>query len=223
MTQQINLYDPALRQRQITLTAARVAICCAVTVVWIVGLWFYEQQVVVGLKGELASAQNLLKAQREHVERVSTTRQARAKDTTLEAEINRLEAEINVTRAQLEMLKGGASGETQGFSEYLRAFSRQSVDGLWLTGVDILAGGEITIRGRTLNPALVPDYIQRLDREEALRGRSFGALEIARPAPAAVSPSGQKGEQELPRFLEFSLATAEPVSGPGAGPAGRTP
>jgi len=218
MSQQINLFDPALRKRRIALKAAQVAVFCAVTVVGVLGLWFYEQQVIAGLKAELASAQNLLKAQRAHIERIATARTARAKDTTQESEIKRLEAELGSARRQMDTLKGGAAGDTQGFAEYLRAFSRQSVDGLWLTGVDILAGGEITIRGRALNAALVPDYIQRLDREQVMRGRSFAALEMRRPGP----PPGQKERQELPRFLEFRLATAEPVSGAGAVPAGRT-
>ncbi len=220
MSQQINLFNPALRKRRIVLTAGRVVLFCALTVVAVVGLLFYEQQVIAGLKTELAAAQNLLKAQRTHVERITAARAARTKDTTLENEISRLEAALEQTRTQMETLRGSDAGDPQGFAEYLRAFSRQSVDGLWLTGVDILADGEITIRGRTLNPALVPDYIQRLDREQALRGRSFAALNMGRPAPAPSSSPGQK-QQELPRFLEFSLATAEP--GSGAGPAGRTP
>jgi len=223
MIQQINLFDPALRKRQIVLTAARVVMCCAVTVVAVVGLWFYEQQVIAGLKAELATAQNLLAAQRSHIERISATRKTQTKDTTLESEIGRLEAELDLARTQMETLEGGAAGDAQGFAEYLRAFSRQSVEGLWLTGVDIFAGGEITVRGRTLNPALVPDYIQRLDREQALRGRSFAALEMGQPARAPSPAPGQKVQQELPRFLEFSLATAEPAAASGTGTAGRTP
>ena len=49
-------------------------------------------------------------------------------------------------------LKGGAFGNQQGFAEYLRAFSRQSVNGLWLTGFTIAGSGELEIRGRVLEP-----------------------------------------------------------------------
>lgn len=221
MSQQINLFDPALRKRRIVLTAARVAMLCGVTLLGVVGLWFYEQQVIAGLRAELTTAQGLLAAQRSHIERISAAKQAKPKETKLESDIKRLEAELDLARTQMETLKGDAAGEVRGFAEYLRAFSRQSVDGLWLTGVDIRAGGEITIRGRTLNPALVPDYIQRLDREQALRGRSFAALEMGQPARVSSPSPGQA--PVLPRFLEFSLATAEPVAASGTGTTGRTP
>lgn len=223
MSQQINLLDPALRKRRVTLTAARLAMICAATVIAVIGLWFYEQQIIAGLRAELATAQRLLAAQRSHMERIAAAKKARAKDTSPDGETGRLEAELDVMRMQLEMLTGSAAGDIHGFAEYLRAFSRQSVNGLWLTGLDVHAGGDINIRGRTLDPALVPDFIQRLDREEVLRGRNFAALEMGRPAESRSSATGPGPQRELPRYLEFSLATTEPVAASGTGAAGRTP
>jgi hypothetical protein len=213
MSQQINLFNPAYRKRRIVLTALRVIIFCGLAVVAMSGFWFYEYQVVNGLKEELRSAQNLLKAQRTRVDQVVTARTARQKDQTLENEIQRLEAELKGAREQFDTLTGGAAGDTRGFAEYLRAFSRQSIDGLWLTSLEIRVGGEITIRGRAVNPGLVPAYIQRLDREEVLRGRSFAAFNIARPESDAGLAATQKKTPATPRFLEFSLATAEPSGG----------
>jgi len=61
----------------------------------------------------------------------------------------------------------------------------------------------------------LPDYIQRLDREEVLRGRNFAALNMQRPVPDRASPGAKAEASRTPHFLEFSLATAEPKSGSG--------
>ena len=46
-------------------------------------------------------------------------------------------------------LKSGGIGNTKGYSEYFRAFARQSVSGLWLTGFDINGdGAQMTLQVR---------------------------------------------------------------------------
>jgi hypothetical protein len=130
----------------------------------------------------------------------------------LETEIARLEAELKVAREAMNALKRGALGNQQGFAEYLRAFSRQAVNGLWLTGFSIHGSGELELRGRALSPDIVPGYIQRLNREEVLAGRGIARLEMHQPAPAdaMASRAAETGpEPRVPRFLEFSLATNE--------------
>ena len=97
--------------------------------------------------------------------------------------LRRLENELKIAREAMAALKGGAFGNQRGFAEYLRAFSRQSLSGLWLTGFSIAGSGELEIRGRVLSPDLVPSYIQRLNREQVLAGRSFARLEMSRPKP----------------------------------------
>jgi hypothetical protein len=47
-----------------------------------------------------------------------------------------------------------------------------------------------------------------------LRGRSFAALDLARPDPASA-PLRAGTTHEAAPFLEFSLATAEPRGGTG--------
>jgi hypothetical protein len=42
--------------------------------------------------------------------------------------------------------------------------------------------GEVAIAGLATHPELVASYLERLRREEALRGQAFSRLEIRRPA-----------------------------------------
>jgi hypothetical protein len=211
MTQQINLFNPVFRKQRTVLTLSRIAMCAVAAVAVMSGIWYYQLQVVNGLKAELAAAQNLLKAQRAYVDKVGQGVAATVgKPSAIELEIARLERELELGREQIAAIEGGIVGARQGFSEYLGAFSRQSLHGLWLTGLDISARGDITIRGRVLTPELVPDYLQRLNREQVLQGRHFASLEVRQP-PADLPDGADKSKSAEPkaRFLEFSLATAD--------------
>jgi hypothetical protein len=207
MSQNINLLGNAFRKQRQLVTLATVAQCLAVVLVALGGYHYYLQQQVKGLSAELASAEGLLKSQRGYVERLKGGKPAAKPGEQLDADIARYEAELKLAREAVEALKGGAFGNQKGFAEYLRAFSRQSVNGLWLTGFTIAGSGELELRGRALSPDLVPSYIQRLNKEQVLAGHSFARLEMNRPKPEPDKDA--KAPPRTPRFLEFNLATTE--------------
>lgn len=213
MSQNINLLGPAFRKQRRTLTLATVVQCLGVTLAALLAYQFVLQQQVNGLAGEFKTAEGLLGSQRNYVEKLKGKSAAPKPDARLEAEVARLEGELNTAREAMETLKGDALGTQHGFAEYLRAFSRQSLNGLWLTGFSIAGSGELEIRGRVLSPDLVPSYIQRLNREQVLAGRSFARLEMSRPKPEPAPPAkdgkASSSGPVLPRYLDFSLATAE--------------
>ncbi len=96
------------------------------------------------------------------------------------------------------MLKSGAIGNTEGYSEYMRAFARQSVNGLWLTAFDITGdGAQMSLSGAVLNPQLVPVYIQRLGKEKIMRGKTFATLQMQQPK--------QEADRPVARYVEFNL------------------
>lgn len=215
MTQNINLLAPAFRKQRQLLSLARVAQCLALVLFVLFAYHFYLREQVGGLAEELSSAEKVLKSQRSYSDKLVGQSTQRKADTQLESEIARLETELKQGREAMDALKGGAFGNQQGFAEYLRAFSRQSVSGLWLTGFTIAGSGELEIRGRVVAPDLVPGYIQRLNKEKVLAGKSFAKLEMSRPqAEPEAGKDKDKGKdaKQAPRaarFLEFSLATAE--------------
>ena len=125
----------------------------------------------------------------------------------------RSQAELKSRSEVVAVLEGGALGNTTGYSEYLRAFARQSIEGLWLTGFSITgAGHRVVIEGRTLRADLVPDYLQKLNREQIIQGSTFAEMQMRQPA----RDNGDKKTAE-PAYLEFRLATApEPERKQGA-------
>jgi hypothetical protein len=218
MSQNINLLGPAFRKPRQLLTLALVAQCLGITLAALFGYHYYLQQQVSGLAAELAAAEKLLRAQGDFVAKLKNKPVPPETEAQLDVEIGQLETEFRAAGESIEALKSGAFGNQQGFAEYLRAFSRQSVGGLWLTGFNIGGGGELEIRGRALSADLLPSYIQRLNRERVLAGRKIARLEMSRTAlePAADKDKGAGKAARAPRFLEFSMATetAEPEKKP---------
>jgi hypothetical protein len=111
----------------------------------------------------------------------------------------------------LETLRQGLAADVPPFADYLRGLARQSMTGLWITGfVWDAASDSMEIRGRTTDPALLPEYIRRLNREPAFRGHAFAALKVAegKPEPvagvAAKSPAPAEAVQKA-LFHEFTL------------------
>jgi len=210
MSQNINLFNAAFRKPRQILTLLLVVQCLAITLVGLFAYHFYLQRQLSGAAVELAAAQKLLNTQLGFVEKLKPRRVPPESEAQLDAEIRTLEAKLKLAVESIDALKSGAFGSRQGFAEYLQAFSRQSVNGLWLTAFNIGGGGDLEMRGRTLNPELLPDYIQRLNRERVLAGRKIARLEIIRPAAQAPAPApGKAGDTapQGPRFLEFSMAT----------------
>ena len=211
MSQNINLFGSQFRKQRPVVSMNTLAGCLAATLLALATSQAFLLQEANGLAEELRSAQALLKVQRGYVDKLQSESAARKGDSQLDAETARLENELKQARESMDALKSGAIGTQEGFAEYLRAFSRQSVNGLWLTGLTI-GGGEIEIRGRAVSPDLVPGYIQRLNREKVLAGRSFARLEMTQPRAEPEKDGGKDKEKEAkktPRYLDFSLATAE--------------
>lgn len=110
----------------------------------------------------------------------------------------------------LNVVAQGDLPSSHAYSGLFEGFSRQVVEGAWLTGF-VFAQKNIEIRGRLTDPALLPVYIGRLNAEPAFAGRRFAALDMkgVEPAPAsAETPAAHAARAAvLPRHTEFVLRT----------------
>src|SRR5436190_247222 len=83
----------------------------------------------------------------------------------------------------IDVLRERPLGSQTGFSGYLAALGRERTPELWLTQFAINGStGALELAGRSTRPELVPEYLQRLGREQALTGQRFDALEIEHDA-----------------------------------------
>lgn len=224
MSQQINLFNPIYRKKGFSFTSAVAMLYGAGIAVAVMAL------TVVYVERDLNSTRALAQAVDAEFKAATAQRDKLVAEVSLqkpspqiEKEVADLDVLLRSRQEVVDTLKSGAIGNTQGFSDYMLAFSRQSVSGLWLTGFDVaLAGNELAIQGRALNADLVPKYLTRLTQEKALSGRQFGAMRITRQLPppvvaATASDPAKKGDAPAAKdaaapvvpYLEFSVSTIE--------------
>ena len=198
MSQQINLFNPIFMKQKKYFSV--VTMLQALGLIFLGSLLFYAYAIY-----QVAQ----LSRQADEMSKRYATEQARLVSVTnefslqrsgqlLQDELKQVEAQAKAQEAVLNMLKSGAIGNTEGYSEYMRAFARESINGLWLTGFNITGdGAQMSMRGAVVNPQLVPSYIQRLGKEKVMRGKTFSTLQMQQPK--------KDGERVVPRYVEFNL------------------
>ena len=215
MAQQINLYKPELRPKPDYLTLNNMAKGAGVFLVLMVLL---SVNLVLNTR-ELAKQREMVvsSVQAEQNRLLEVTQQfpvAKA-DPGLTEQIAILEMEQQRRERVMAMIKGGDLAAAGGFSGMMQAFARQTMQGVWLTGLAAGASGEsMRISGRALTADLIPQYISRLSAEPALQGRNFSGLQVAEPV-AEVRPANVPAEPRSAaiNYVEFTLTADKPQAG----------
>ena len=203
MARQINLYNPAFEARRDLLSfKGAVAGWLGITIL-VVAIASYQAltlRSVVQQERELA--QQVVTAQAE-AQRMGAEMATRRHDARITDEAARLEEEVKGRREVMQALQSGGLGDTRGFSDHLKAFARQSFEGVWLTGLSIAtAGRDVSVEGRALQAAYVPGYLKRLNGEAAMQGHPFSELVIQEPVPDPAAKTAVR-----PNYVEFKLTT----------------
>lgn len=182
MSQQINLFNPIFLEQKKVFGALPMAEALGIVVAGALLLTWFAGQRVDELEKTAAAGKAVLATREKRLAEANVQFAPRQKTPALAAELANAEAELRSLHQVESVLRGGALGNTAGYSEYFRAFARQNVSGLWLTGVSIVgAGNELGVQGRALQPTLIPAYIARLKSERIMSGKSFASLDISRP------------------------------------------
>jgi len=201
--QQINLFNPAFLDQRGPLslkTALMGWLAVALLSVAFAGYAGMRNRQLAQQEREVTAKVTAAQAE---MQRLAGQVAGRKQDPQIAAEIARLESEIRGRDEVMAVLKGGALGNTRGFSEHLRAFARQSFEGVWLTGLYIAASGQdVAVEGRALRAEQVPGYLRRLNSESVMQGHPFSELLMQAPTPEPGDKSGGR-----PPYIEFRLAT----------------
>ena len=201
MSQQINLYNAQLLYRKQDFSLQTMLQGVGLIAAGLLAFYAYEQYQVQALK---AQTQELTKThadvQGKLLAFTSDFSQKQAKKM-LDAEVKKAEAELQAQGRLMEMLKDGSIGNTMGYSEYMRAFARQAIQGMWMTGFDISGNNaQMSLRGGLLNPELLPSFIKRLNQEKVMRGKKFSSLQMQQNKVEPGKPAGRT-------YVEFTLVT----------------
>lgn len=208
MARQINLYDAGLERRRDWLALHYIAGLIAVLTLLVGASGYLARMDLPAMTAQAVTTESQLKAAREQIAVLGAKAANRKVDPRLEQELQALRTLLGARSEVLATLKRSIGPDAQSFADYLHGLARQSVSGLWLTGFSIAAGDNgmgMEIRGRTIDPALLPEYIRRLNREAAFQGQTFSALRLeeAKAAKAGITPGSSADVR--PAWHEFTL------------------
>jgi hypothetical protein len=212
----INLYPAALRRQSPPVSATQLAVACLVLVAALSAWSMLARHRAQDLARQTAELEAQLRTERDQLAALGKELGARKGDPLLAAQLAGAEAMLAARREAIAVLEQGRIGNADGFSDYLRAFSRQALQGLWLTAFEISAGGtEMSIAGRAVDAELLPRYVRRLNAEEVFRGRSFAALSMKGEGgdKADSAPGKDRAAAAPPQYVEFLLATRDAAAG----------
>lgn len=202
MSQQINLFNPIfLKQRKYF---SLLTMLQALGLIVLGSLFFYGYALyqVGQLKQQSEESTRRFNAEQARFARYNAEFSPQQANQALQAEVRKLEKELDEQTRMVDTLRSGSVGNTTGYSQYMRAFSRQVVQGLWLTGFKVTGGdaAQISLSGGVLEPELLPVYIKRLGREQAMQGKSFSTLLMQQPKT-------EPGKESKPaaRYVEFTI------------------
>lgn len=209
MSQQINLFNPAFQRQATRFSAAAMLAACGVMVLGLAAMGAWAEVRVVQLRAESNTAAHQLEVAQRHLATASAEFTPRRKDPTLAAQLAEAQQQHASLQHVAQVIERGDLGNTHGYAEYFRALARQSVDGLWLTGVSIGgAGRDIGVQGRALDPAMVPGFLTRLRNEPVMQGKAVGSLQIGEAAALKVAGKDGKDATAPAPYVEFSLQSA---------------
>jgi hypothetical protein len=215
VSQQINLFNPALLKQKKIFTAVPMAEALGVVLIGALALTWYANRRVAELEQIAASGKTMLAGREVRLTQAVAQFAPRQKSAALAAEVAQAKVELQALHEVASVLRGGALGNTTGYAEYFRALARQNVNGLWLTGVTIVgAGNDIGVQGRAMQPTLIPNYIARLTGERIMHGKTFASLDISRPELAAVAATAPAPLPIAPQLAALAgLSTSKTKAG----------
>ena len=191
--QQVNLYQDELKAKKLNYSALMLAqLTLLLIVILSVAAGFKYFQLQQHESSLVESKQNQKMAMAE-LQEIQTELSLRKKDATLAKRIIQKTKELTNKQKVLNILSRDEFGNTKGFIEHVSGLARQRVEGLWLTKIRIASGGtDVSLKGTTSKPALLPKYLQRLSAEKAFSGTEFQSLLMAR-------------QEKKKQWLDFSL------------------
>lgn len=203
MSQQINLFNPVFLKQRKYLSLLTILQALGLITLGSLFVYGYALHQLGQLKQQSEETTKRLNAEQVRLTRYTDEFSPQQAELALQAEVRRLEQELAEQTTMVDTLKSGSVGNTTGYSQYMRAFARQVIQGLWLTAFKVTGdAAQISLSGAVLEPQLLPIYIQRLAKEQAMQGKSFSTLKMQRPRP----DSGKESEAAAAgRYVEFTM------------------
>ncbi|MDP3086890.1 MAG: PilN domain-containing protein [Methylotenera sp.] len=188
MSQQINLLNPTLIKQKDFLNTNTIAITLGLLLVLMFGYYAYAQKQLslrIIQRSQVAEELSAIQAQ---LKQSALLHAPRELDKALQDQITQLELKEAMQQQVLQTVSMSSATPDKGYAALMRAFAKQTLEGLWLTGFSIDSNTQqLNINGRTLEANLVPEYLSRLSHEPALQGKQFSGLNMSQSKTDAAT------------------------------------
>lgn len=206
VTQQVNLFRDHAGQKKLPAGVRLVLLSGVVATLAVVALAVGGEIYLAGIQAERDAVADALQQRHRQVETSRQAATALMPDPHLEAELERLGQTRRHLMSSLVAVSREQSGKAEGFAAFFAGLGRNATDGIWFRRVKLAAGGaEVVLNGQTVEPALVPRFLQTLAAEGAFEGLSFRDVLFER----------RTAEQDV--IVDFELRTAISEEGNDAG------
>lgn len=199
MSQQINLFNPIFMKQRKYFSLLPMLQAMGLIVAGSLLFYGYAVYQVDELRRQSEESTKRYNTEEARLARLTAEFSPQRANQALQEEVRRMEQQVTDQAELIEIIKSGAVGNITGYSEYMRAFSRQVVQGLWLTGFRVTGDAtQISLSGAVLSPELLPTYIQRLGKESIMQGKIFSTLQMRQPKT-------DESQDAVARYVEFTL------------------
>ena len=183
MNQQINLYQIQYRPQTRMFHAGFMLQAVALVTFAMLLLYGFAQQRVGRIEQELKIVARQESVALERLAEIGPLINAVTGETNWSDQLDNSLRMLAERQAVLNLIQGSSLGDTTGFSQHLRALSRQDIEGLWLTHIALSALGDKTrLEGRAVRAELIPLYVQDLTAERPFAEQRFNRFQIDSPA-----------------------------------------
>lgn len=194
--QQINLYNPALRPVRESFSARQLLVWLVITALLMGGVGWWATRQARELKTEIEGPG----ARRAAPADAGATPQQVA---ALEKTLRERQAQRDARLAAREALKRGMAAAGHGPSGVMQSIADTIPPAAWIVELRV-AGSRIEASGRTLDPAAVEGWLQRLRAAGFLAESPSPAVRVERMDPAAVP--GARGQATYSFAVTGTLA-----------------
>ncbi len=129
------------------------------------------------LQSEANTLQERVNSEQKNLAADQVVLASRKPSPALAAELNRSNAEEAAKNELLDALQNGALSGLHGYTPVLVGLARNTMDGLWLTAIEI-SGGDVNLQGQTRKADFVPAYIDKIVGDSGFGPREYRSLKL---------------------------------------------
>jgi Tfp pilus assembly protein PilN len=203
MSQQINLYNTALKAPEQRFGAEVIAGGLVITALVVVATCIWAQALTRSVQQDVAAASASLAADKQRLTASLASLPTSANQAdALEQQLAQADAALLQRRAMLDELTRGRLDDNHRRSMLLGRLAQTIPKSVWLTQIDI-DDNRLELHGRTLEPESLRPWLAQLAADPILPGQPLAALKIERDTAGA---NGTPGAQDPWAFTMVSKA-----------------